>query len=170
MATHGKNAPTLTQARLKKLLKYDPTTGVFCWRVARGGAVKAGQVAGYVSVSGYRAIGVDSRQYLEHRLAWLYVTGAFPVQDTDHIDGNKTNNRISNLRDVSRSVNCQNQRRAKSQNKSGYLGVRVEGKRWSAVIQASGNAQRHLGTFDSPEQAHEIYVAAKRALHAGCTI
>lgn len=107
---------------------------------------------------------------MAHRLAWLYVYGEWPNGDIDHIDGDRLNNRIANLRDVSRRVNLENQRRPKACNKSGFLGVKTfRDQRFQARIQVRG-VQLHLGTFDTPHEAHAAYVAAKRNLHQGCTL
>lgn len=156
----------LTQARLRELLDYNPGTGVFTWKVSRKGVRQAGAVAGDMNRRGYWRIGVDRRRYIASVLAWLYMTGEWPTQDIDHKDGVRHHNWWSNLRQVSRSANNQNQRRAKRDNKSGYLGVSPNRKRWAASIIADG-AKHHLGTFDTPQQAHAAYVSAKRRLHPG---
>lgn len=99
----------ITQARLKELLSYDPATGVFIWKVTRNGKMKVGLPAGSIDrEDGYVEICLDRRDYKAHRLAWLYVTGAWPVYGIDHIDRDKTNNRFINLRDVPHSVNLKN--------------------------------------------------------------
>lgn len=96
----------MEQTRLKELLHYDPNTGIFTWRVNRRGRfARKGSVAGTVDFNGYIAMGVDNRRYYAHRLAWLYVFGYYPPEDTDHINEIKTDNRIVNLRCASRSEN-----------------------------------------------------------------
>lgn len=161
---------SLTAARLRELLKYDPETGVFTW-VARIKGIKPGSTAGCQRKDGYIVLRVDRSLHPAHRLAWLYVHGEHPKADIDHIDGNPSNNAISNLRDVSRSINNQNQRRPHSKNKSGHLGVSREkgGKLWEARIKGPDGVVRR-GHFATPELAHAAYLEAKRALHAGCTI
>jgi len=149
----------ITQKRLKELIIYCSDTGLF---------TKNGKVVGTLDNRRIR-IGVDGAIYRAHRLAWLYIYGVWPSGDIDHIDGNPQNNSINNLRDVSRSVNMQNQRKARSDNKIGFLGVSKRGNKFSAAIRTpSGN--QWLGTFSSPEIAHSVYVNAKRKLHEGCTI
>lgn len=161
---------TLTAARLRELLHYDPETGVFTWRVRTNSHVAAGSSAGSLDGCGYMRIGISGTSHQAHRLAWLHVHGRWPDGDIDHIDGNREKNRISNLRDVAHSVNQQNQRRAHSRNKScGLLGVGAHRLRWRAQIMVDGK-RLHLGTFDTPEQAHDAYISAKRLHHAGCTI
>lgn len=142
----------LTQERLKSLLRYDPDTGQFTWVVKRGN-LRAGSPAGGLNAAGYVQIMVDFKNHYAHRLAWLYVHGRWPEKDIDHIDGNKANNRIANLRDVSESVNGHNRRGANSNNQSsGLIGVKRNRDRWSAAIVVE-RAQHHIGTFDSPDEA-----------------
>jgi hypothetical protein len=117
-------------------------------------------------------VSCDGRRYRASRLAWFYQTGAWPLQSIDHKDGNPQNNRFDNLRDVSTAGNIQNQRRAHDRNKSaGLLGVsRLNGRgRWRARICTNG-VSTLIGWYDTPEQAHEAYLEAKRRLHATCTI
>ena len=114
---------------------------------------------------------VDGRQWLAHRLAWLYVHGEWPDQ-IDHVNGIKTDNRISNLRNVCARVNMENVRGPKANNRSsGVLGVTwwERGKKWKAQINMRGR-NRHLGYTDTIEDAQRLYLDAKRRLHEGCTI
>lgn len=158
----------LTQARLRELLHYDADTGLFTWRVRTAHRVQVGNVAG--SPHGkHWGIRVGGRMYLAHRLAWLYVTGAFPAEFIDHINTVGTDNRFVNLREATRKLNAENIRRANSNCKLGLLGVSKNGRRFAARITVGGR-QHHLGQFDTPEEAHTAYVKAKRGLHEGCTI
>src|SRR3990167_3120706 len=107
----------ISQQRLKELLSYNPNTGEFTRLVATGihGCNKAGVVVGCLSdhpTQGYILIRVnnDGILYRAHRLAWLYVYGFWPPADIDHINGNRSDNRIVNLRSVTRSQNLQNMR------------------------------------------------------------
>jgi hypothetical protein len=115
----------LTAERLRELLHYDPETGVFTWlprqremfREARHHAIwntrYSGKRAGHAGAAlGYETISVIDRAYFSHRLAWLYVHGAWPLCEIDHINGVRTDNRIVNLRDVARGVNQQNIRKS----------------------------------------------------------
>lgn len=159
----------LTAQRLRDLLHYDPETGCFTRRIAHYGS-PAGARVGSRHNEGYIRLHVDGRSYLCHRLAWLYVTGAWPTHDIDHLNGNRSDNRFANLRGVTRAVNLQNQRLVRSNNKhSSLLGAFKKRGRWESKIRVDG-AYRHLGVFDTPEEAHAAYVAAKRRLHPGCTI
>ena len=160
--------------RLRELLDYDPDTGLFARRVAtgKGGRFKSGLEPGCVSPQGYRVIAIDRVLYKAHRLAWLHVHGVWPTNHIDHINGIKTDNRLVNLRDVSRSVNSQNRRDAMANNKtSGLLGAYPARtpSRWYAVISAHRH-RTYLGMFDTPEEAHAAYLNAKRRLHPGCML
>jgi hypothetical protein len=158
----------LTQARLREQLSYDPATGLFT-RLRPSGTTKAGDVAGTKTGVYYSKISVDGKPYQTHRLVWLYVHGYLPATDIDHIDGDKQNNRLSNLREVSRSVNMQNIKVARTNNKVGLLGVCKHGPSYRAQITANGKV-RKLGVFKTEALAHAAYLSAKRALHEGCTI
>ena len=154
---------------LRSILEYDQITGSFTWLALTSRRVKVGDVAGWKTSIGYIRINVLGRAYQAHCIAWLHFYGAWPTADIDHIDGNPSNNAIANLRDVSHSVNLQNQQRAQRCNNSGFLGVSRRGSCWRAQITADGK-KRHIGTFNTPELAHAAYLEAKRKLHAGCTI
>lgn len=147
-----RGVPCLTQEELKKRLHYDPLTGVFTRAEVHGGQQK-GAVAGTVSDTGYRWISVAGKRYLAHRLAWLYATGEWPKQEIDHVNRVKDDNRLTNLRDVSRSDNCQNIG-VKSNNSSGFTGVywHQQSRRWRAEIRRGGRTT-HVGGFSSPELA-----------------
>jgi hypothetical protein len=160
----------LTQERLKQLLDYDPLTGEFSWRVAGGKRVHIGDTAGHINQKGYIVIGIDWRVHMAHRLAWLYVYGCFPSKYIDHLNGVNTDNRIANLRDVSTQTNNQNRRKAFKSNKaSGVLGVYKNKGKWRAMIGHNGKAIS-VGNFHTIEEASDAYIAAKRKIHAGCTI
>lgn len=160
----------LTAEKLRSVLSYEPNTGIFTWSAQVSRNVKPGtQIDPMRNHGHYVQAQIDGTLYYTHRLAWLYTHGAWPLGMIDHIDGNKTNNSIANLRDVNTSKNGQNQRKAMSHNKCGVLGVGVVGSRFRALINDSGK-QLYLGTFDTPEEAHETYLTAKRKLHSGCTI
>lgn len=162
---------TLTAARLRELLHYDPETGVFTRLTRSAWNVVRGSNAGTVTRQGYIQISVDGRSYLAHRLAILFVRGEFPECEVDHIDGVKSNNALLNIRCVDLFVNHQNIRSAHKDNKTGFLGVsfRKDVGKFSANIY-SNSRNVPLGWFETPQEAHAAYVEAKRRLHAGCTI
>jgi hypothetical protein len=161
----------LTHERLLEVLDYDPETGVFRWKVSPRGNVCAGDVAGCLGGRGYAAIGVDLALYRAHRLAWFYVTGEWPQGAVDHVNGRRDDNRFSNLRVVSNAINSQNLRRAHSDSRTGLLGVYPHKKsgRFQSRIMVGG-ARKHLGTFETAQEAHAAYLAAKRQLHPGNTL
>lgn len=103
----------LTQEELKEVLTYDPETGVFIWKVRPGYRVKVGDKAGCVGADGYSQIAYKGKLRKTHRLAWLYMTGKYPKEDIDHINGDKSDNRWDNLREASRQENCRNIKRRK---------------------------------------------------------
>lgn len=154
----------LTQDILKELLQYDPSTGDFVWRKDHGVNAKAGALAGVISPVGYRQIGIGSKTYLGHRLAFLYMTGAFPPETVDHANGVRSDNRFENLRAATQSENIAN-RGPNRNNKVGLKGVSRFGNRYRAQITAN-RKHMYLGLFDTAEEAHEAYCAAS-AKHFG---
>lgn len=161
----------LTQKRLHELCAYDAKTGALTWRASKGAAKAGRPVGGTHRVKGYGEAMIDGVGYQTHRLIWFYVHAAWPKGEIDHINGNRDDNRIANLRDVSTTLNRQNLRAAHRRKKGGLLGAHYNKKsrRWMAAI-CINYKQIHLGGFDTAEQAHAAYVAAKRKLHPGCTI
>ena len=165
---------TLTQARLKELLSYDPETGKFTWIAkpnSRANRIKIGGEAGSPKGNGYIQIQVDKKNYLGHRLAYLYVVGEFNHGDLDHVDGNPANNSFKNLRPASRAQNQQNRRNPSSNNACGYLGVsyRKDTDKYTAHI-VKNNKRLCIGCFETAEEAYDAYLKAKRELHEFCTI
>lgn len=153
----------LTQQRLKELFNYDPETGRFIRLVGRSGpGARAGDVAGCDNGQGYIRIYVDGKGYKAHRLAWLYVYGDLPAE-IDHVNCDRSDNRIGNLRPATRKQNRSNCA-AYRNNTSGYKGVSACGEKWRAQIQ-SGGKKKALGLFRTPEEAHEAYVAAAKEWH-----
>lgn len=149
-----------------ELLDYSPETGVFVWRVDRSPRHKAGMEAGSLNTKGYVQIMIDQRNYLAHRLAWLYMTGLWPDDQVDHINHDKTDNRWSNLRPANDSQNQQNKPPTRRSGSSGLLGVtwsKAAGK-WASQIKIEGR-RIHLGLHETKEAAHQAYVNAKRELH-----
>ena len=142
----------ITSDRLRELVIYNPITGVFVRRKKTAPRINVGDVAGTKS-NGYLVACLDSKVYLCHRLAWLYSFKEWPENQIDHINGNRSDNRICNLRAVNMSENGKNQR-MHSTNTSGRVGVswsKMAGK-WQAAINANKKA-KHLGFFASFEAA-----------------
>ena len=128
----------ITQEFIKEILCYDQHTGIFKWKNPVTNAVKKGSVAGFISTNGYWQISVHNKKRPAHRLAWLYMTGEWEAE-LDHINGIRTDNRIDNLRPVTRSENMRNMKLRKD-NSSGITGVyfcNTENK-WMAVLWIEG--------------------------------
>lgn len=154
----------ITQARLKELLRYDPSTGLFTWRKSRGPS-KAGSVAGTKRIDGYIRIKIDGSLCMAHRLVWLYMTGALPRKEIDHKNCRRDDNRHGNLREASRSENNRNASH-RADNSSGHKGISwhaVMGE-WVARIQAGG-VRTCLGYFDILEDAAAAYAEASARHH-----
>ena len=150
----------LTQQQLKQLLAYDPDTGAFTWLKPTSNRVKPGALACSVNTVGYVRIGIGGKRYAAHRLAWLYVHGVWPENEIDHINRNRQDNRICNLRDVNSQQNKLNSG-VRRNNTSGVKGVSWDkkSKRWR--VQARINGQKtYIGVFDTLEEATTAYQKA----------
>ena len=159
----------MDQAELKSHLEYDADAGAFR-RIRSGRGYKLAGPVGRLDKSGHRYIGIGKKNYAAHRLAWLWIHGSWPRDEIDHINGNRDDNRIVNLREATRSLNAQNVRRARLDSVSKLLGAYKQrhGGFVSSIL-VEGH-RRHLGSFRTAEAAHAAYIAAKRELHPGCTI
>lgn len=156
----------LDQELLKTLLRYEPGTGDFFWRINKGG-ILANSLAGCDALAQripYRIIGINRRHYLAHRLAWMYVYGRWPKELIDHIDGNGLNNKISNLRELTNVQNIQATLKLPKHNTSGFRGVTYHKGKWRAGISIN-NRRVEIGYFDSPEKAHLAYLNKKAEVH-----
>ena len=151
--------PTITQAQLKELLEYDHETGVFTWRRRAVHRQQdktwntrfAGKTAGMPNQDGYLIITIWGRHYRAQRLAFLYMTGAFPSDFSDHVDGDRANNRWVNLREATNQQNLANSKR-RHDNMSGLKGVCLVKGRWRAVCGGD-----RIGLFPTPEEAARAY-------------
>jgi hypothetical protein len=164
-----KHDPTwLTAEEAQRRLAYDPETGRLTWKVLRN-SLRIGEEAKSLDVAGYVQVNVAGTVFKGHRLAWLIHYGEWPSDHIDHINGIRNDNRIANLRVVSGTINTQNKRKAMPSSKTGVLGVVKVGSRYQANIHRN-KKKYYLGTYDTPEEAHGVYVLAKRYLHEGCTL
>lgn len=142
----------ITQKYLKEIFNYDAETGILTWKVRLSSAAGIGENAGYEWVSSagktYILIGLKNKLYRAHRLIWMYVHGKWP-NEIDHINGCGTDNKIVNLRNVSRVINSQNQRMS-TRNKSGVTGVCWDKRynKWKAYITVNVKLN-NIGSFDS---------------------
>lgn len=164
------SAPTHEEVVTKFV--YDPLTGQFSYRhqCGRWGRIPAGTPCGIRMNTGYISIPIGYKKYLAHRLAWFYMTGEWPKEQVDHLNCIRDDNRWINLREATGAINTQNERRPRSSNvRTGFLGVRPSGRKFSSVITVGGKP-KYLGTFESAELAYDAYVTAKRKYHPGCTL
>ena len=165
-----------------ELVDVDIATGEIFWRPRPGSGAEtarwnkrhAGKLAGGTGCQdGYRRIQVifHGRKcgVRCHRLIWFAAHGSDMPEMLDHINGNGLDNRLENLRPADKRLNAENQRAARSDNATGVLGVRPHGNKFRAVIRSKGK-RYHLGLFDTPKEAHAVYVGAKRQIHAGGTL
>lgn len=150
---------------LRQLLHYDPETGVVTWLKSTTNSVKAGRPVGNINAGGYIELRVAGHRTYAHRIAWALAHGTWPNQ-IDHINGDRSDNRLCNLRHADFYTNARNRRRSQSVNKSGFKGVCFDKSRnkWIAQIEAN-HIKYHLGRFDTPEKAHEAYKEAAAKLH-----
>ncbi len=149
------------QDHLKAKYAYDPETGVFT-RNTSWGSQKTGDIAGCISPQGYRYLSFRGRATPAHRLAWLWVYSEWPPADVDHINRDRLDNRINNLRSTTRSVNCHN---VAARSASGLKGVSAasKGATWHARIMIN-RKQIYLGSYATSEEAAAARKGAEYAL------
>jgi hypothetical protein len=157
----------LTADLVREYLSYNEATGAITWikRPYRLSAVRDGDKAGCATKAGYQVIRIGGANHLAHRIAWICFYGELPGSDIDHKNGDRADNRISNLRLATRAENCRNTKTQKN-NKSGFKGVhlhKASGK-WRASCKAGGK-QLHLGTFNTAEDASSARQTYARLHH-----
>lgn len=154
----------ITCEEVRRRFKYDRKLGVLVRRFNSGKA-KAGTHSTAKDRDGYLVVGINKKLYRAHRVVWLYVYGKWPDADIDHINGIKHDNRISNLRDITRSRNKQNQK-AQKNNKCGFKGVWLHKQtgRWCATICHLGK-KIHIGSFETIQEAAQAYAEKAAELH-----
>lgn len=159
----------VTAEEVRRLFRYDPDTGEMTRRVTLCGRALAGQRVGTRKAWGHLSVKIGRRQYFLHRLAWLYMTGSWPSQQIDHVNGSPDDNRWSNLREASNQLNCQNRRRPSRTSVTGFLGVHYQYGKYKAAIKVDG-VKHYLGVFATPEEAHAAYVERRNRLLPNCAI
>lgn len=156
--TEAKPLPDV--AALREMFRYDPENGTL-WHIS---GKKAGKIAGTPQSAGYTSVWIGRERFLLHRLIWKFHYGSEPRQ-VDHVDGNRGDSRIENLRAACEKTNQRNRGR-QSNNTSGHKGAffRKYDQRWFASIRVDGK-QKHLGYFPTAEAAHAAYCAAAIEFH-----
>ena len=154
----------LSHEELLRIMHYDLETGVFRWRVGRGGNIRAGMVAGTLC-RGYVQLCFFKRTFAAHRVAWFYVHGKWPEKVLDHINMVRSDNRFVNLREVTRQQNNRNVG-LKSHNKTGFKGVcrSPSGRNFRAYITVDYKTH-YLGSFKTAHEAQAAYAAASLQHH-----
>lgn len=157
----------ITLSELKEFVTYNPDTGVFTRNIRpTNGKGYIGEQVG-VPHNGYLRCHINKSHVFAHRLAWLWMTGEWPISQIDHINGVRSDNRWCNLRSADAFTNNHNRTRANKNNRSGFLGVKLlPNNLYQARIRVN-NKLITLGNAATPEEAHKIYLTAKRVLHAG---
>lgn len=150
---------------LREVLQYDPETGVLTFKENRGSNKVKGKVAGFVRKDGYHFLSLQKKRYLGHRIIWAMMTGDWPENQIDHIDGVRSNNKWANLRAATPSQNNANHS-VRIDSKIGLKGVQIhpDTGKWRARINIAGTT-KHLGLFNTPEEAHAAFVAAASKVH-----
>lgn len=153
---------SLSHEFLKSKINYEKSTGIFTWR---NGNHSNSPRAGYVENTGYVRIVIGGYRFMAHRLAWFYVNGKWPEFEIDHIDLDKSNNAILNLREAKPSENCMN-RKIRIDNQSGFKGVGFDAKskKWRARIAVNGR-RFNLGYFNTAEEAGNAIKKYRKSLH-----
>ena len=155
----------MEQEFLKSILDYNEETGVFLWKVSRG-CIRKGEEAGNTRPDGYYRIRIENKPYFAHRLAWLYIHGKFPDNHIDHINGDTSDNRLSNLREATNQQNQYNVTKLRCDNSTGYKGVSFNKRdnKFQAQIRINGKLI-FLGYFDSAKKAGAAYERAAKNFH-----
>ncbi len=151
--------------QLRRVLSYNAITGDLFWLETTSSRVKPGDRAGGVNKStGYIGVKIFGKVWRAHRVAWAIQTGSWPTSEIDHINGEKADNRFTNLRAATRSQNCSNTKTYKN-NKSGFKGVHQRSNgRWRATVYCA-KRRYDLGHFNTAAEAHAAYCASSRELH-----
>ena len=164
-----KKTHKLTRERLCELLHYDPTTGIFRWRMRSGrhGRIPAGSIAGCNNkIHEYHEIWCDKVLYKAHCLAWLYINGVWPKNEMDHINQKRSDNRWCNLREATLQQNLKNKALYKS-NTTGCSGVTLHKGSGKYLARIGYDCKRiHLGYFEKLFDAETSYKEAKAKFHA----
>jgi len=147
----------ITRELLRELFNYEPSTGWLMRRTRPANCTQKGDIAGSVSSNGYINIMINGKQYKAHRIVWLYHFGTLP-EYLDHINRNKLDNRLENLRPATKAQNMANRSR-NTKSSSRFKGVRQKRSKWMAQARIDGE-KKYLGSFSTQEDAHRAYCSA----------
>jgi len=148
----------ISQKELKARYKYDPETGIFTYNI-NAGKFKIGEVAGGLTSDGYIRIRISGKEYRAHRLAFLYMTGKFPVDKVDHKNRIRTDNRWDNIIEVTSLENSKN-RNINTNNTSGVTGIYRSSNKWRVRIMVNGETIP-LGCFEDFADANIARIEAE---------
>jgi hypothetical protein len=156
----------MTADEARRRFEYDPETGTLRWKIRAARNVKVGDITGNKTSTGYLQVRWNYKNLLVHRVVWLMVHGEWPVEEIDHINGDRTDNRIVNLRRASRRQNGQNLKRHREGRLPGTKRFKQNMKNpWEARISIGGK-YKYLGLFTTEQEAHKAYLAALSELEA----
>jgi HNH endonuclease len=151
----------LTLERLRELLIYDAQTGVFTRRIPVPGR-RAGTFVGGKGADGYLWATVDGRNFIQHRLAWFYSYGKWPEGLLDHINRNRADNRLSNLREATGTQNAVNRSARNGRTLKGI--TQIASGKWQAQIQI-GSRYVYLGIYETAEEAAQVFHSKAVEIH-----
>ncbi|RWO22811.1 HNH endonuclease [Mesorhizobium sp.] len=162
---------TITAEYVRSRIDYDPETGILTWkaRPVRNPIDKmwntrfAGTTIRHTQTSGYIQFKLDGKNYLGQHIAWVIAHGVWPAHLVDHENRIRDDNRLSNLRDATRSQNNSNTK-PYSNNTLGFRGAWQNGKRWAVRISSQGK-RIYCGTYDSKEDAARAYDVIAKQVH-----
>lgn len=158
----------ITHDNLLERVIYNPATGIFSWIKIPSNRRSKPNIIGSDDMYGYKTVRLDGISYKLHRLAWFYFYKTWPLGDIDHINGCRSDNRIENLRDVTRKINLENRTVLTNNKSTGFYGAyydKRKNKFYACISQ--NNKKIHLGFFDSAEDANKAYIEAKKRMHIG---
>ena len=154
----------LTYEEVKEMFDYDLEKGILIWKTRPvNSKYLIGTIAGWINKSsGYVLVKVKRKHYSSHRVIWLWMTGKWPENQIDHINGIRNDNRFCNLREATSSQNNANKSK---RNSTGYKGIKKckNHNKWESRIKINGK-NAYLGSYDTPEEAHAAYVAKAKEL------
>lgn len=160
----NENYELISQELVKALFNYCEETGLFTRKITTGTKAKVGSIAGSIGSSGYIYLEINGNRYRAHRVAWLYIHGKFSEYQLDHINHDRADNSINNLREVTNKENSYNSS-IRSDNTTGYKGVSLDSRsnRYRAYITIDGK-QKSLGYYSTAEEAALAYNRASKEL------